>query len=113
MRPIYGRYTAVFDERSIAYNSSFFGISFLGRKPALAHALAAIMHSRLIAYQLALMGGNGRHQTDQGGGRGPRRRSIPTDRSHRLDGYAQTVQRFRHLDKTPAICLRGRVCRRN
>ena len=55
--PIVGRYTAVFDERDIAYNSSFFGVSFLGRELVLARALAAVMHSRLVAYQLALMGG--------------------------------------------------------
>ena len=55
--PINGRYTAVFDERDIAYNSSFFGVSFLGRNPVLARALAAVMHSRLVAYQLALTGG--------------------------------------------------------
>lgn len=55
--PFHGRYTAVFDERDIAYNSSFVGVSFHGRPPELAQAFAAIMHSRLVAYQLALMGG--------------------------------------------------------
>ena len=55
--PLPGRYTAVYDDRDIAYNSSFFGISFADRDPVLAQALAAVMHSRLVAYQLAFMGG--------------------------------------------------------
>ena len=55
--PIAGRYTAAFYQRDIAYNSSFLGVSFLGRELVLPLALAAVMHSRLVAYQLALMGG--------------------------------------------------------
>ena len=55
--PIVGRYTAAYDKRDLAYNSSFCGVSFHGRSPALAQALAAVMHSRLVAYQLAMMGG--------------------------------------------------------
>ena len=55
--PLRGRYTAVYDDRDIAYNSSFFGISFSEHGPTLARALAAVMHSRLVAYQLAFMGG--------------------------------------------------------
>ena len=64
--PAKGRYVGVFDERSIAYNESFFGVSFFdpalppdrADKPALrGRALAAIMYSRLVAYQLAFMGG--------------------------------------------------------
>jgi hypothetical protein len=55
--PLYGRYTAAVDDRDLAYNSSFVGISFQGRSPVHARALAAIMHSRFIAYQLALTGG--------------------------------------------------------
>ena len=55
--PLLGRYTAVFEERDIAYNASFFGISFFGKKYELGRALAAVMHSRLVAYQLALIGG--------------------------------------------------------
>ena len=55
--PIAGRYTAAYDERDVVYNASFFGISFAGRDPQLARALAAVMHSRLVAYQLAFIGG--------------------------------------------------------
>ena len=55
--PLNGRYTAVFDERDLAYNSSFVGVSFRGRPTIFARALSAIMHSRLVAYQLALTGG--------------------------------------------------------
>ena len=55
--PLIGRYTAVFEKRGVAYNSSFFGVSFSGRKSELGQALAAVMHSRLVAYQLALIGG--------------------------------------------------------
>ena len=55
--PLVGRYTAIFDERDIAFSFSFFGISFFDHEPHLARALAAVMHSRLVAYQLAYMGG--------------------------------------------------------
>ena len=55
--PIKGRYTAVFDERNIGFTFSFFGISFFNHERNLARALAAVMHSRLIAYQLAYTGG--------------------------------------------------------
>lgn len=55
--PFYGRYTAAVDERDIAYNSSFVGVSFHGKPLRLARAFAAIMHSRFIAYQLAFTAG--------------------------------------------------------
>ena len=55
--PIKGRYTVLYDERDIAFNFSFFGVSFFGQDPHLAQALAAVMHSRLVAYQLAFTGG--------------------------------------------------------
>lgn len=55
--PIRGRYTVVYDKRDIAFNFSFFGVSFFDRNPTWARALAAIMHSRLVAYQLAYVGG--------------------------------------------------------
>lgn len=55
--PIVGRYTAVFDSRNIAYNSSFLGVSFARKNPLYAKAFAGLMHSRLIAYQLAFTGG--------------------------------------------------------
>ena len=55
--PIRGRYTVVYDKRDIAFNFSFFGVSFFDRNPAWARALAAVMHSRLVAYQLAYVGG--------------------------------------------------------
>ena len=55
--PIRGRYTAVFDNRDIAYTSSFLGVSFAGLTGLHARAFAALMHSRLIGYQLAFTGG--------------------------------------------------------
>jgi hypothetical protein len=55
--PALGRYTAAFDNRDLAYNESFVGVSFRGRPAALARAFTAVMHSALIAYQLALIGG--------------------------------------------------------
>ena len=55
--PVNGRYTAVFDERDIAYTASFVGVSFFGKPYMFARALSAVMHSRLVAYQLAFMGG--------------------------------------------------------
>ncbi len=55
--PLRGRYTAVFDPRDIAYNESFFGISFVDHDSTFARALAAVMHSRLVGYQLALTAG--------------------------------------------------------
>ena len=55
--PIHGRYTAAFDERDLAFTASFVGVSFAGRRPVLGRALAAVMHSRLVAFQLAFTGG--------------------------------------------------------
>jgi hypothetical protein len=55
--PARGRYTAAFDARDLAYNESFYGVSFHGRSPTLARAFAAVMHSSLITYQVALRGG--------------------------------------------------------
>lgn len=55
--PLYGRYTAAVDARDLAYNSSFVGVSFHGRSMQLARVFAAIMHSRLVSYQLAFTAG--------------------------------------------------------
>lgn len=55
--PARGRYTAAFDLRDLAYNESFIGVSFRGRSPDLARAFMAVMHSALVAYQVALLGG--------------------------------------------------------
>ena len=55
--PAPGRYTAVFDPRSLAYNRSFMGVSFRGHGEILAKAFAAVMNSAFVAHQIALMGG--------------------------------------------------------
>src|SRR5271166_6279351 len=47
---------AVFRHRG-AFNESFVGVSFRNHPPALARAFAAVMHSALVAYQVALLGG--------------------------------------------------------
>jgi hypothetical protein len=55
--PASGRYTASFDARDLAFNESFVGVSFRDQPLALARAFAALMHSALVAYQVALLGG--------------------------------------------------------
>lgn len=55
--PIAGRYTAAFDQRSLAYTESFVGVSFQNQDERLAKALSALMHSALVAHQLAMCGG--------------------------------------------------------
>lgn len=55
--PALGRYTAAYDERSLAFNRSFVGVSFRGKPRALGRAFAAVMHSALVAHQVALLGG--------------------------------------------------------
>ncbi|NTJ45288.1 SAM-dependent DNA methyltransferase [Agrobacterium larrymoorei] len=51
-----GRYTAAFDERDLAFNESFIGISFAASSNLMARALTAVMNSSFVAYQLALIG---------------------------------------------------------
>jgi hypothetical protein len=55
--PVTGRYTAAYDARSLGYTESFVGVSFHGRPTTLAKAFAGLMHSALVAYQLAMSGG--------------------------------------------------------
>ena len=55
--PVRGRYTAAYDVRDLAYNESYIGISFYGKPESLALAFVALMHSALVAYQIAMTGG--------------------------------------------------------
>jgi hypothetical protein len=56
--PVRGRYSAAFDARTLAFNESYVGISFSDRRGAdLPKALAAVMHSALVVYQLAMCAG--------------------------------------------------------
>lgn len=55
--PVPGRYAAVFDQRDLAYNESFMGVSFREHGPLLAKAFAAVMNSALVAHQIAFVGG--------------------------------------------------------
>ena len=55
--PKTGRYTAGYDPRDLAYNASFVGVSFHGLPTRLARAFAGVMHSALVGYQIAMLGG--------------------------------------------------------
>ncbi len=55
--PVPGRYATIFDQRDLAYNESFMGVSFRERGEVLAKAFAAVMNSALVAHQIAFMGG--------------------------------------------------------
>lgn len=55
--PAPGRYTAAYDNRSLAYTESFVGVSFAGKGEALAKAFAALMHGTLVSHQIAMSGG--------------------------------------------------------
>ncbi|WP_427308945.1 HsdM family class I SAM-dependent methyltransferase [Cupriavidus sp. H39] len=52
-----GRYSAAFSPRGLLYNKSFFGISFIGKRPEAAKVLCAILNSSVVTFQLAFAGG--------------------------------------------------------
>ncbi|WP_370986701.1 class I SAM-dependent DNA methyltransferase [Bradyrhizobium sp. DN5] len=53
-----GRYSAAYETRDIAFNESFVGISFANSRHDVGRALAALMHSKMIAFQLAFGASN-------------------------------------------------------
>lgn len=53
-----GRYSATVVHSDTVYTDSFVGISFAGRNPLLADALALILNSKITAFMLALGGSN-------------------------------------------------------
>lgn len=85
--PVFGRYTAAHDQRSLAYTESFVGVSFRDRDAALAKAFAALMHSALVAHQIAMCGGTV---------------GVKQTKVEALDLYALMIPR---LDRWPTVKL--------